>query len=295
MYQFITTYIYTLLRNNYDISKQKTNKMETESHHLQTLINGVRIIETLAGEERLGVTEIERRTGIGKSSVYKYLDTLEELGFIKKADSKYALSLRWFELGNQVRDQHHIVDNTIEELESLANKTGETVSLVLEENGDAVYVYQTSAQEPTAPVEEGHRIPAPISVGGKAICAYRSGEEIMKILEQNDISMNADDLLDDLGDIHSHRIVIDQDDPTQNQSSAGALQGHRHVVGQEEPYDKLHSIAIPIRDPDQYAVAAIEINGTESTLYGRRLEDDVASLLVTTAQQIETRLIQERN
>jgi DNA-binding IclR family transcriptional regulator len=265
--------------------------METESHHLRTLITGVRIIQTLKNQKRLGVTEIEQRTGIRKSSVYKYLDTLEHLGYVKKENKKYALSLQWFDLGKQVRNQHSIVEKSIEELDTLSHKTGETVSLVLEENGDAVYAYQTSAQAPTAPVEEGKRMPAPVSVGGKAICAYRSSDELLTILEQSDVPEDADDVLDDLGDIHSRRIVIDKHNPAQNQSSAGALQGHRHVVGQEEPYNKLHSIATPIRNSDQHAVAAIEINGTESSLYGRRLEDDIASLIVTTAQQIETRLI----
>lgn len=269
--------------------------MTTPSHHIDAVATCLRIIDVLARGEQLGVTEIERRTGVPKSSVYKHLDTLRTHNYITKTNSgKYALSLRWFEAGTAVRNRHDVYQLAIDDIDILAARTGETVSLVVEENGDAVYLYQsTEDQTDAAPVDIGERFPAPISVGGKTILSYRPTAEVEALLEDDDLADESEKLLMELASIRSQRIVIERDSPIQGTFSAGAFEGHRHVVGQNEPYQGLHSVATPIRDPDDYAVAAIEVSGTESSLYGRRLEEEIANLLVATARDIETALIQQ--
>jgi len=268
--------------------------MTTPTHHVDAVRTCLRIVDALARGDRLGVTEIAQRTGVAKSSVYKHLDTLRAGGYITKTDDgTYSLSLRWFEAGTAVRERRDVFQLATDELDALAARTGETVSLVVEENGDAVYLYQASEDEAAgAPVGLGERFPAPISVGGKAILSYRPTEEVEALLDANDLADESEDLLAELEAIHSQRMVIERDSPLQGTFSAGAFEGHRHVVGHDEPYQGLHSVAVPIRDPRDYAVAAIEVSGTESSLYGRRLEEEIASLLVTTGRDIETALIQ---
>jgi len=268
--------------------------MTGPTHHVDAVVTCLRIVDALARGEQLGVTEIERRTEVAKSSVYKHLDTLRAGGYVTKTDGgKYALSLRWFEAGTAVRDRRDVFQLAADDLDALAARTGETASLVVEENGDAVYLYQATEDDDVgAPVGVGERFPAPISVGGKAILSYRPPVEVEALLDANDLADESDDLLTELDSIRSQRMVIERESPLQGTFSAGAFEGHRHVVGHDEPYQGLHSVAVPIRDPDDYAVAAIEVSGTESSLYGRRLEEEIASLLVTTGREIETALIQ---
>lgn len=268
--------------------------MSTPTHHVDAVATCFRIVDALARGEQLGVTELAQRTGVAKSSVYKHLDTLRHLGYVTKSDDgEYGLSLRWFEAGTAIRKRRDVYDLAVEDLDALADRTGETVSLVVEEDGDAVYLYQTTTGDKAgAPVGAGERFPAPISVGGKAILAYRPPGEVESLLAENEVADEADELLTELETIHAQRMVIERESPIQGTFSAGAFEGHRHVVGHDEPYQDLHSVAVPIRDPDDYAIAAIEVSGTESSLYGRRLEDEIASLLVTTGRDIETALIQ---
>lgn len=266
--------------------------MEPDTHHVGAVITGFRIVKELAGGEQLGVTELARRTGIAKSSVYKHLDTLRALGYVTKDDGKYALSLRLFEAGVHLRERHDVYGLAREELDQLAARSGETVSLVVEEDGDAVYLYQTGGDENAVPVSEGGRIPAPLSVGGKAVFSYRPDEEVTRMIENNSITDGRDQLLEELQTLQDQRMVIKRDNPLQGSFSAGAFEGHRHVVGHDEPYGNLHSVAVPIRDSDDYALAAIEVTGHESSLYGRRLEEEIASLVVTAGRTIEAELVQ---
>jgi DNA-binding IclR family transcriptional regulator len=267
--------------------------MEQADHHVKSLVTGFRIVEELARGERLGVTELTQRTGIAKSSVYKHLDTLRALGYVTKDDGKYSLSLRWFETGLHIRDHQDVLALARAELDQLASRTGETVSLVVEEDGDAVYLYQAGGSDTDAPLSEGERMPAPLSVGAKAMFAYRPTQEIEAMLDRNDIDSDRTEFLQELETLSDQRIVIRRDNPLQGTFSAGAFEGHRHVVGHDEPYRNLHSAAVPIRDPDEYAVAAIEVSGNESSLYGRRLEEEIAELLVSAERTVEAAFIQQ--
>jgi DNA-binding IclR family transcriptional regulator len=268
--------------------------MSAPPHHVKSDVTAFRIVTALDRWGEMGVTEIAQETGIGKSSVHKHLTTLRHLGFVTKSGSTYALSLRWFRAGKRVRERRAVFRAARGELDRLAERIGETVSLVVEEDGSAVYVHQSSEREPpVAPIGEGGRIPAPLSVGGKAILSYRPVEEVESLLDDIDLEGNAEQLFSELRTLRNQRMVIERDSPNQGAFSAGAFEGHRHVVGHGEPYRNIHSVAVPVRDVDDYAVGAVEVSGSESSLYGRRLEEEIASLLVNTGKSIETRLIRD--
>ena len=272
--------------------------MAVPDHHVKSVAKAVRVVEVLDREGRLGVTEIARETGIAKSSVYKHLDTLRYLGYVTKSESGYALSYQWFATGRRVRERDRVYRAARPELKRLARRTGETVSLVVAEDGDAVYLAQfdergsaaSRTDDPTGPVPEGERIPALASVGGKAIYSYRPFEEAATLVAETDGDADTGAIEAELRSLRDQRLVIEQGGPTGG-FSAGALEGHRHVTGRNEPYRDLHSAAVPVRTPDGYGVAAIEVTGPAAGLSGRRLEEDVATLLVAAGKSVETDLV----
>lgn len=268
--------------------------MDPPDHRVKSVATAFRIIDALQQHQALGVTDVAQETGIAKSSVFKHLDTLRYLGYVVKDGEKYTLSLRWYQAGRTVRDGHEVLDAARTELDRLAQRTGETVSLVVEENGNAWYLYQVSQQpSPTAPTEEGRSIPAPLSVGGKAVYSYRPDEESRALLSENDVVDGADQFLAELRDLRDQRIVVERDSPRHGAFSAGSFEGHRHVVGQDEPYHQLHSAAVPIRNTDNYGIAAIEVSGPEGSLHERRLDDEIVGLLVNAGKAVETNLLDD--
>lgn len=272
--------------------------MSGTSHHVKSIYKCFQIVEALGEHESMGVTELSRETGVAKSSVYKYLDTLHHLGFVTKNETSYSLSLRWYQVGRGVRERRSVFRVAQTELNRLARQTGETVSLVVEENGDAVYLSQVSEREqPVGPVDEGDRIPAPVSVGGKAILSYRPIDELEALLAEQDVTEGVDQLISELQTLRNQRMVIERESQQSGSFSAGSFMGHRHVVGHGEPYQNLHSVAVPVRDGDNYAIAALEVSGSKESLYGRRLEDEIARILVSASKSIETVLLsrQRRN
>lgn len=269
--------------------------MAPPAHHVKSVVTTFRIIDALQQHQAMGVTDIAQETGVAKSSVFKHLDTLRHLGYVSKTGERYALSLRWYQAGRRVRDGYDVLDAARPELDRIAQRTGETASLVVEENGDAWYLYQISEEpSPAAPAQEGRLIPAPLSVGGKAIYSYRPDEEVRALLSENDLVEGTDQFLAELRDLRDQRIVVERDSPRHRTFSAGSFEGHRHVVGQDEPYHQLHSAAVPIRNADNYGVAAIEVSGPEGSLHERRLDDEIVSLLVNAGKAVEMTLLNDQ-
>lgn len=266
--------------------------MTASNHHVKSTAKTFTIIEELERNGGMGVTELSKKTDIPKSSVYKYLATLQSLGFITRKGNQYLLSSRFFQLGIHVRERYNVYQYARPRIDRLAEEIGETVSLVVEEDGNAVYLYQTRIEEtPLGPVDEGGRIPVHVPAAGKAILSYRPVDEVETYINNTDISPDTSGLLDELERIRDQRLIIDRDGPNNGEYSAGLLQGHRHVIGQNRSDGSLHSVAVPVRDTNDYAVAALEVSGYASALDDGRLEEDIATLLVETGVAIETDIL----
>lgn len=266
--------------------------MAESDHHIKSLATAFRVVEVLERRGPLGVTDLARETGVAKSSVYKHLDTLREVGYVSRDDGEYALSYRWFRTGSRVRERNPVYRVAQPELKRLARRTGETASLVVAEDGDAVYLSQVSgAAEPHGPVPEGERLPALASVGGKALYSYRPFEAVESLLAATDRDADVEEVRAELEAVRDQRLVVERDGADPGGFSAGALEGHRHVTGHDDPYLDLGGAAVPVRTPDDYGVAALEVTGPAASLAGRRLDEDVASLLVAAGKSVETDLV----
>ncbi|WP_207592324.1 IclR family transcriptional regulator domain-containing protein [Halomontanus rarus] len=265
--------------------------MGPPKHHVKSVSKTFEILEVMERSGELGVTELSQRTGIAKSSVYKYLDTLRHLGFVTKSEGKYSLSLRFFQFGQRIVNRHDVYHLARPELEALAEKTGEMASLVVEEDGEAVSLYRTRGHDRShGTVEDGDRIPIHGSAGGKALLSYRPPEEVETALAAADVDVDRQTLFAELETARDQRLVVDRDARDVVDYSAGMLEGHRHTVGQNRTDDGLRSIAVPIRNDQDYAIAAIEVIGTDRSLNAQRLEADIAPLLVSAGKSIEIEL-----
>lgn len=263
---------------------------DAKPHHVKSIVKTFELLEAVEREGPIGVTELAGRTGIAKSSVYKYLDTLRHLGFVTNEDGQYATSLRFFRFGQRVLSRYEIHEVARPRIETLAERIGETVSLLVEEEGDAVYLHTAGGDGPGG-IEPGHRVPIHLSTGGKAILSYRSEDRVDRILEAAGAEVDRRSLRDELERARDNRVVVDRKTTNRLEYSAGMLEGTRHAAGQQRVDERLRRVAVPIRDGEDRAIAAIEVAGPEFGVGSRRLEEDVVPLLVSTGKSIEIDLL----
>lgn len=94
------------------------------------------------GSAELGTNELARRTGINASTVSRLLATLVDAGLVEHvpATGRYRLGLRLLQLGNAVAARLDLREVTRPHLERLVRETGETATLSVPGENEAVTV-----------------------------------------------------------------------------------------------------------------------------------------------------------
>ena len=143
---------------------------------LSTVRNAARLLKVFRSREAdLGVSELARRLGLGKSTVHRMLTTLVAEGLIEQNQRTggYRLGIVMFELGQAVRvhmDLHAAVGPVLTELRT---QTGESSQVGVLDGHEVVYVDRMeSAHSLRLFTETGRRVPVHCTSSGKVLLAY---------------------------------------------------------------------------------------------------------------------------
>lgn len=135
----------------------------------------------------LGVIEAAQLLGKPKSTMSRWLSAMEEAGFLVRDEvtSRYRISMRLAALGEVARQTTTLQREARPILEWLAAVTGETSNLGVLDGSEAVNVEGAVSPRPIMHAGwVGRRLPLHVSASGKALMAWRSEEDILRILPQ---------------------------------------------------------------------------------------------------------------
>jgi DNA-binding IclR family transcriptional regulator len=134
------------------------------------------VLEALASAESdLGTNELARRTGVNASTVSRLLATLAANGYVTHVEDtgRYRLGLRLLQLGNIVLASLDIRDAARPHLEELVHETGETGTLSVPGERDAVTVdFVQSASSVQSVARLGRPSVAHATAAGKVLLAF---------------------------------------------------------------------------------------------------------------------------
>jgi IclR family transcriptional regulator, KDG regulon repressor len=152
---------------------------------LSTVKKALAVLQAFTYEQPvLGVSELSRKLGMGKSSVHRVLCTLAEEGFVTRTDDdRYRLGLKLHGLGQLVVSSLELRQVAHVPLERLRNECGETVHVAVLEGADAVYVHRFESQSTLRTFSRiGRRIPAHTTSSGKCLLAFGEPELVDVVL-----------------------------------------------------------------------------------------------------------------
>ncbi len=116
---------------------------------IKAVIKTMKILECLSYERSLGITELTSRVSthqeavpVDKSTVYRFLTSLKDLGFMCQdpQTEKYGLTLKLFEIGISVLERLELWREAEPIVKEIACITGETVHLATLDQDDLVYL-----------------------------------------------------------------------------------------------------------------------------------------------------------
>jgi DNA-binding IclR family transcriptional regulator len=144
--------------------------------HVAAVERSLRVLEELASAGgELGTNELARRTGVNASSVSRLLATLSSRGYVEHVEDtgRYRLGLRLLQLGNVVLAGLDLREVARPHLLELVGETGETATLSVPGEQDAVTVdFVQSSSSVQSVARLGRPSVAHATAAGKVLLAF---------------------------------------------------------------------------------------------------------------------------
>lgn len=201
-----------------------------ESAPVGALLKGFGLIEQLSdGAASLG--DVSRRMGLPKSSAYRLLTTLVELGVVERADNDdYRLTPRLFEYGIKALNSLDLVIVARPSMHTLRDVTGETVHLAVRSGIHAVYVQKVNSSHALRMDSRiGYQAQLYNTSLGKVLLAWLDPDECQKLahsIEYKPIMPNtllcAETLLTHLEQVRAQGYACDNEENEANVICFGA-------------------------------------------------------------------------
>lgn len=242
---------------------------------LTTVRNAARLLkEFRSREESLGVSELARRLGLGKSVVHRLLVTLAAEGLIEHDERGYRLGIVMYELGEAVRVHLDLHAAAAPVLVHVREQTGESVQVGVLDGLEVVYVDRLeSAHSLRLLTETGRRVPAHCTSSGKVLLAN---------LEPALLEVHLDRPLDRLT---PHTIV----DPEALRAELRRVRAQGWASAVDEREVGVASLAAPVRDASGAVVAALSVAAPVARV-GARQRRKIAADVVEGAEAVSRRL-----
>lgn len=138
-------------------------------------------------DEALSAQIISHRLNIPLSTTYRYLETLEERGFLAKSNEgkHYTLGFTAFQLGNIVAIQLRLVNIALPHMKSLALLSGETVFLSIISGWRMLVLETVETRTPVKlTVEPGSTQPLYAGAPSKILLAYQKESFIDSLFQK---------------------------------------------------------------------------------------------------------------
>jgi DNA-binding IclR family transcriptional regulator len=135
----------------------------------------------------LTMTQIAEQTGINKSTVHRYLATLEGKRFVERNPSTgiYKLGIRSLQMAYLTLEHNKLRRLASTYLRQLCEQYLENVNLAVLDEADVIYIdIVESPQRVKLAAAVGQRLPAFSTASGKAILACLPREKVERILDQ---------------------------------------------------------------------------------------------------------------
>lgn len=254
---------------------------------VKTARKTLELLETIGRHDGADFSQLLSETEMSKSSMYDYLQTLEELGYVIEVNGNHHLASKFLELGEKRRRKMAIYRSARPELQKLAEETGEHASLMIEEHGYGVLLDCISGKNALQlDLFPGQRYPLPATAPGKAILAHLPDHRINIILEA-------------YSELPEREIESDFEKynlptaPKNNLPEQGELRNELDVIREqgfatdcEEHVEGVRAIAAPVICSRRIH-GAITIGGPAQRLTDSWMTDELPTMLLEAANVVE--------
>jgi IclR family KDG regulon transcriptional repressor len=248
-----------------------------ENELVRSVVKITALFEVLAKQDEMGLTAISKTIKVHKSTAYRFLTSLKELGYVRQnpENEKYSLSLRLFEVGAEVLARLNEREEARPVMKKLAEQTQETIHLGMLDDDEVVYIDKIDSPQTLRMYSEiGRRSPTYCTAIGKVLLAWAPPEVINRLLGRGNLYRFTD-----------HTII----EPYRLREELHKIRERGYAEDLEEHEVGICCVAAPIRNMSGEVAASLSIAVPKLRFQDERLPY-LQQSVVEAAREISSRL-----
>lgn len=242
-----------------DMAETKKTAPE-RSGQVQSLVRALRLLSVVAkADDGVTLTEAANHAGLPVSSAHRLLSTLQTERFVRfdQERTRWFVGVEAFVAGSGFLRSRDLVAVARPYMRHLMEESGETVSLAVEEGGQAIYLAQVECRQlMRALASPGQRAPLHSSAVGKALIAFAGAPRKAALLDGVKLERFTD------------RTIVKE---SAFMTAVDEARARRYAIDDEEYAVGLRCVAAPIFNEAREAVAAISLSGPKARMTDPRL------------------------
>ena len=209
-------------------------------------------------EPELTLEEMARKLEIGQSTAYRLVHTLMVEGFIVRdlSTKSYRLSASLLALGHTLIKKEKLYHMSIDNIENLAERTGETAHIGILKDYQLLYLLKIDSTHPVHLLSHaGKKNPLHCTSTGQVLLAYQEQPTIEHVIERGLPSFTAKTITD----------------PLKLKDLLHKIRTKGYAVSKEELHEGVVSISSPVMNRKSNIIAAVSIAGPSSRINDRTI------------------------
>jgi DNA-binding IclR family transcriptional regulator len=249
---------------------------------VQTIERSALILEVLSQSPHgISLRDLSAKINLPKGTTHRLLASLSYYGYARQdvKTKNYFLGFKLVDLGNLLLNQLDLRREAEPFLRELAEKTKETVHLVILDQNEIVYIDKVETDHNPSGLRMASRVglrnPPHSCAVGKVLLADLPEETLNHFLKKGNLIRRTENTITD---------------PTRLREHLDLVKRQGYAIDDEENEKGIRCVAAPIRDGTGKAIAAISISGPAFKVTKRAIQDRLKKEVMETALQISQRL-----
>jgi IclR family acetate operon transcriptional repressor len=258
------------LRKDSPKTAAQTKAVEAGRYSVPVVLNTFRILDELAKANGLGLNEVTQKTGVAKSTVFRILATLLELGYVLRRKGKYSVTNRLATLANDQATSETIRRVALPYMLRLRDEFGETINLGVLRLDKVEYIEVAPSEYALRFSEKpGFSVQVHASALGKVLLAYATPEVVHSLIGGRKLPMLTPNTITD---------------PNQFIAEAQKARHRGYAFDKGETSISATCVAAPILAGADTAIAALSISGPSSRFNPRKDSPVIEKLQLAVAE-----------
>lgn len=258
---------------------EQLETQDKDPYWVEALSQGLAVLKAFDGKQSgMTLTEIAQVLGWRRAKPYRYVHTLEKMGYLTREDNgkRYRPTSMTMALGYAYLSGLSLLEHAQPVLNQLKTRLNASVHMGILERGEVVYIASSRVSVvPTVDIHVGSRVPPFATSIGRMLLAYLDADRVDELIGQAPLPAI------------TARSITDPQVFRQMLHNAN-VQGY--VCTDQEFHAGVRSIAAPVFDRWGKVVAAINATSIVQTFTDEYIESTVIAAVQSAAKEISMSL-----